>query len=144
LKAGETREQIFLDAAGSVKAKLIGPQATIRAVGDEGSRTIDFVISTESIDRYDSTIKLGGWKLANYRRNPVVLWGHDDFTPPIGRGNIRTEGNALCSTVEFAPGEIYPLAETIYQLTKAKFINAASVGFMPLAYEWSNDEERPY
>lgn len=144
LKAGETREQIFLDASGGVKAKLIGPQATIRAVGDEGSRTIDFVISTESIDRYDSTIKLGGWKLANYRRNPVVLWGHDDFTPPIGRGSVRTEGNALCSMVEFAPGEIYPLAETIYQLVVAKFINAASVGFMPLAYEWANEDERPY
>jgi HK97 family phage prohead protease len=143
LKAGEKREDIFLDANGAVKAKLIGPRASMRAV-DEDSRTIDFVISTEAIDRYDSTIKLGGWKLANYRRNPVVLWGHDDYTPPIGRGGVRTEGNALCSTVEFAPPDIYPLAETIYQLTKARFINSASVGFMPIDYEYSNDDSRPY
>jgi HK97 family phage prohead protease len=144
LKAGEKREDIFLDANGAVKAKLIGPRAVVRDVGDEDSRAIDFVISTESIDRYDSTLSLGGWKLANYRRNPVVLWGHDDCTPAIGRSfNIRTEGG-LCSSVEFAPPEVYPLADTIYQLLKKKFLNAASVGFIPLAYQWSNDESRPY
>jgi HK97 family phage prohead protease len=144
LKAGETREQIFLDSAGGVKAKLLGPRATVRAV-DEANRTIDFVISSEAIDRYDSTLALGGWQLDNYLRNPVVLWGHDDQTPAIGRGpNTRAQGKLLVSSAEFAPREIYPLADTVYQLLKAKFLNAASVGFLPLDFEWSNDEDRPY
>src|SRR6516162_8537724 len=100
IKAGETREQIFLDQHGGFKAKLAGPEATVD-VATPAERTLDFTISTESIDRYGDTIKLGGWRTENYLRNPVVLWAHDDYTPPVGRAvNVRVEGKALKSTVE--------------------------------------------
>lgn len=129
---GETLEQIFLGPDGGYKAKLVGPEASA-TLSSEADRSIDFVISTEAVDRYTDIVNLGGWQTNNYVRNPVVLWSHDDSIPAIARGtNVRIEGKALRSTAVFAEREFHPLADTVYQLIKGKFISAASVGFMPL------------
>jgi HK97 family phage prohead protease len=75
----------------------------------------------------------------------LVLWAHDDWSPPIGRGvNVRTENGVLKSAVEFAPRDAYPLADTVYQLIKGKFINAASVGFVPIKYQFVEGPDRPW
>jgi HK97 family phage prohead protease len=144
LLAGETLDAIFLDASGGYKSKLLGPQAEV-SVGSEADRSVDFVISTEAVDRYTDIINLGGWKTQNYARNPVVLWAHDDSIPAIGRGaNVRVENKALRSTAVFATREVYPLADTIFQLIKGKFISAASVGFVPLKAKAASAKDRPY
>jgi HK97 family phage prohead protease len=131
--AGETLDQIFLDANGGYGAKLLGPQADVTLAPEAGERAVDFIISTESVDRMTDVVSLGGWKTANWQRNPVVLWGHDDSIPAIGRGTkLRIQDKELRSTAIFAERDIYPLADTIFQLIKAKFISAASVGFIPL------------
>ncbi len=145
LDAGETVEQIFSDGHGGYQAKLAGPQASVDVVSAE-DRTVDFVISTPSVDRYTDTIALGGWRTANWQRNPVVLWAHDDATPAIGRGgNLRVEGRALRSTVTFASPDVYPFADTVFRLIEAKIISAASVGFIPLKLEQAKDKNnRPF
>jgi HK97 family phage prohead protease len=144
LLAGESLDAIFLDAAGGYAAKLLGPEATV-SIGTEADRSVDFVISTEAVDRYTDIINLGGWKTQNYVRNPVVLWAHDDSIPAIGRGsNVRIEGKALRSTAVFAEREFHPLADTIFQLIKGKFIQAASVGFVPLKAKAAAGKDRPY
>ncbi len=58
---------------------------------DEGNRVIRFVASDETPDRVGDIIKVSGWNLTNYKKNPVVLWGHDQAnTPPIGKAvNVR-------------------------------------------------------
>jgi hypothetical protein len=144
LAAGETTEQIFFDASGAYAAKLAGPQAEV-SVNSEADRTIDFVITSEAVDRMTDTIRLGGWKTQNYVRNPVVLWAHDDSIPAIGRGtNLRVENGAMRSTAAFATREVYPLADTIYQLVLGKFIGAASVGFIPLKATAAKGKDRPF
>ncbi len=108
----------------------------IRAA-NEAKREITFVASTESIDRYGDSLKTSGWKLENFRRNPVILWSHRNADPPIGRcTEIHVEASpapALVASIEFAAKEVYSLAETVYQMYRAKFLRAVSVGFLPLA-----------
>ena len=144
LAAGETTESIFFGEDGNYKAKLVGPEATA-TVANEQTRSIDFAISTEAVDRYTDIVSLGGWQTKNYVRNPVVLWAHDDSIPAIARGsNVRIENRALRSTAIFAAREFHPLADTIYQLLKNKFLSAASVGFVPLKAKAAAGKDRPF
>ena len=102
---------------------------------DEKARTIEFVASTEAVDRYGDVIRVAGWKLESYRANPVFLWAHKSGEPPIGKCvDVRTESSppALVQKIEFADAATYKFADTIFQLYKGKFLNAVSVGFMPL------------
>lgn len=93
------------------------------------------------MDRDRDTLAPTGWKLDNYRRNPVVLWCHDQRTPPIGRAvSIVQRAGQLLARVEFAPRELHPLAGTIQDLVAAGFVKATSVGFAPIRYEI--DEKR--
>lgn len=126
---------------------------------DDATRTIIFVASSEAEDRYGDIIRVKGWKTDNYMKNPVFLWGHRSGDPPIGKCvELHMEGGskpALVQKIEFASKDVYPFADTIYQLYKGKFMNAVSVGFMPLerpkpimdkdgeetgGYEFSNQE----
>jgi HK97 family phage prohead protease len=112
---------------------------------DDQERTITLCFSDNSIDRMGDSIAVDGWELAAYRRNPVVLYAHDASSPPIGRAsNLRVQGNRLLGDVEFASKEIYPFADQIYRLVRARFLNAGSVGFQPIQYEFSRDKDRPY
>lgn len=113
----------------------------LRLAGAEGKqRTISIVCSTASVDRYGDTISPTGWELSNYLRNPVLLWGHDGSTPPIGRGlTLNVQSDALSGEYEFCPLGIYPLADTVYALAVEGFINAGSVGFNPI--EWKHRDD---
>ena len=103
------------------------------AAGD--ARTIDFTISTGSVDRDRDVIEPEGWKLAAFKRNNVVMWAHDYSLPPIARAtHIRVEDNKLKATADFVPAEILPFAETVYQLLKGGYLHAASVGFKPIKH----------
>ncbi len=141
LKAGEKLQDIFFDGAGARVAKMIGIEASIEVAGEE--RSIDFAISTGALDRYNSTIAAKGWQLANFIKNPVVLWAHDDSIPAIARAETtKLEGERLRSRAIFADRDVHPLADTIYRLIKAKFINAASVGWIPLKWQFVDEEGR--
>jgi uncharacterized protein len=102
---------------------------------DEKNRTLTLVASTEAVDRYGDIIRVKGWKLDNYLKNPVFLWQHGSSDPPIGRSvRVWTESSpaALVHDVKFAGKEEYPFADTIYKLYKGGYLRATSVGFMPL------------
>ncbi len=104
---------------------------------NDEKRQISYLVSDETPDRVGDIIKVSGWDLSLYRKNPVILWAHDGTSvPPIGRStNVRRryEGSPrLTADVEFAPKEAYEFADTIYQLASRGFIKATSVGFMPL------------
>lgn len=111
----------------------------------QGARTLRFVFSDGSVDRYGDTIDPAGWDLDDYRRNNVALWAHDSSLPPIGRGlNVSQVGNRLMGDIEFAEAELNPFADTIYRMYEGGFLSAVSVGFMPLEWNFVNDPDRPY
>jgi uncharacterized protein len=107
----------------------------VRGASDE-ERTITFVASTESVDRYGDIVRVAGWQTKNYMQNPVFLFGHQSGQPPIGKTVKLTKESgakpALVQKVQFATKEAYPFADTIFQLYKGGFMSAVSVGFRPL------------
>ena len=97
------------------------------------TRTLTFTASDESQDRMGDVIRASGWVLENFRKNPVICWSHRTGDPPIGRAT-RTEvrGKSLVMDIQFASYETFPFAATIFKLYKSGFMNAVSVGFLPL------------
>jgi hypothetical protein len=109
-------------------AKFCVPERKI----DEAGRRITFIISTDAMDRDGDIIDQNGWELADYKRNPVVLWAHDGSQPPVARAaSVAVENGKLVSVAEFPTREQYAFADTIFQLYKGGFLHATSVGFMP-------------
>jgi len=119
-----------------------GFAADIRAI-DDAARTVDWVISTDSVDRSSDSVKVEGWRLDNYRKNPVVLFAHDSDSLPVAQATkVGIEGNTLRSTSLFADAETYAFADTVYKLVRGKFLRAVSVGFIPLKYQWVDDDPK--
>lgn len=109
-------------------------------------RRLQFTISSESVDRMGDTIKLDGWKLDNYRKNPQVFFNHDPNYNIGVADKIWIEDKKLKAIADFQPAETSRLAESIFrQLTHPKrFLRATSVGFRPLKYAFSDDPQRRY
>ncbi len=126
-------------ADGRCLARLAPSVAPIEGA----NRTLRFVFSDGGIDRYGDRIDPAGWQLANYKVNPVVLFGHDATQPPIGRASaVGVVGGRLMGSIEFMPEAISPLAESLFQMCKGGFLNAVSVGFLPIEFGYSTDKTR--
>src|SRR5260221_1957355 len=98
---------------------------------------LDFISSDETLDRYDEIISASGWRLENYQRNPVFQNAHKygDIIFTLGKALItEVRAGRLFQRVEFAT-EVNPMARIAYGLYKGKFLNAVSVGFIPIRWE---------
>ena len=104
-----------------------------------GSDGMEFVLSDETPDRIGDIIMAAGWQLANFKRNPIALFGHrGDF--PIGTWrNLRVEGTALRGELVVAPEGTSERIDEIRRLVNAGILRAVSVGFRPSAYEALKD-----
>jgi len=99
-----------------------------------GSRAV-FTASTAELDRDGDRIPPSAWRLENYRRNPVVLYGHDHTGHPVGKATeVRVIGDALRVVVEFPPEDVSPEGFRVSKLVEAGFLGAVSVGFRPVKY----------
>ncbi len=115
---------------------------------DAGNSCLDFISSDETLDRYQEVISASGWKLANYQRNPVFQNAHQygDIIFTLGRAlitEVREVGRAVPSAppgpclfqrIQFAT-DANPMAKIAYALYRGKFLNAVSVGFVPIRWE---------
>jgi phage head maturation protease len=116
-------------------------QVEVRDAPNAEAATLDFVASTATLDRYHEVIEPAGWRLESYRRNPVFQNAHNygDILFTLGKA-LTTEvrgvgdGQALCQRIQFAT-EVNPVARIAYGLYKGGFLNAVSVGFIPLRWE---------
>jgi HK97 family phage prohead protease len=121
--------------------------AEVKVQNDE-ARELLFTVSTSGVDRQGDSISVDGWRLDNYRKNPVVLWAHSYNGFPIARSSkIWVEDGKLKSIASFVPennSAVGRQAEGIYQLYKGGFLSATSVGFMPIKWAWTEDTSRKY
>lgn len=140
------------DFRSAAKAGEAAPEGTVFRfsttepdVKDEETRTVGFVFSDSTIDHSGDSIDPKGWDLGIFKRNPVALFSHMSWDPPIGRASgVKVQNDKLVGDIEFAAADVYEFADTIYRLVKGKFLNAVSVGFMPKEWAWSSDKDRPY
>jgi HK97 family phage prohead protease len=109
---------------------------------EDGSRVVEFTITTSNIDRDGDIVALEGWRLQNFMKNPVVLYGHNYWGLPVGQAqSLSITGTSLRAATLFAGlAEQNALAECVYRMILGKFLRATSVGFVPI--KWAYDEER--
>lgn len=109
------------------------------------SRKVRFVFSDGTVDRAGDSIDPTGWKIDAFLDNPVALWAHDSYSPPIGRAsNVGPSGNRLMGDIEFMAADISAFADSIFRMVKAGFVKAVSVGFLPLEWNFVQDSGRPF
>lgn len=102
-------------------------EATEKAA-DATSGTFEVIITTENLDRFNEVIKLDGWELEHYMKNPVVLWGHDHHLLPIGVcTSISVVDGKMIAKGKFATHEH---AQEIRKLYDLGIVKATSVGFI--------------
>lgn len=118
------------------------------------NRVIQWWASDERVDR-DGDIIRQDWNLANYANNPILLYGHEWESPPIGaslneevsdretRGAKKYKGPGMLMTLLFADEQRNAFGDAIYRMAKAGFIRTGSVGFYPgRIIRVEDDEER--
>lgn len=105
---------------------------------DSGEKAVDpdqsmmFVASTETVDRYGDIVRADGWELANFKRNPVALFGHD-YSAPIGLvPRLWIESKRLMAEIKLAAQGTSALVDSVRALVAQKILRAVSVSFLPM------------
>lgn len=131
---------------GTIKGKEVRAydfkDVDVKSISDD---EIVITGSTEDQDRDGEVIMVDGWDLKNYKKNPVILAGHDYRQPAIARTTkIWKENGKLNFRIKFPPEGDYPLADVYRKLYKGGFMNASSVGFWPQEWEDGDGQKKPY
>lgn len=111
---------------------------------DIDKRTLRIVATDETPDRDGDVVRVKGWKLENYMKNPVFIWAHDYSSVPLAAA-IKIERKRspwrIVLSHRFPSAGINPFADMILALYAEKIINAGSVGFIP--EEWKDINPSP-
>lgn len=117
-----------------VKVSLNFDSASTKDLGDG---VLEAVITTASVDRHRENIITNGIDTTNYMANPVVLYGHDYGSLPIGKTLKLTEmKNKIKARFQLAI-DIFPFANTVFEMVRNGYINAVSIG--GVVKKWSDD-----
>ena len=148
MNALKLTEEIAADIRARAKALDFGAIEKIKKAKDDNG-TFDVIISTEDLDRAGEIVRQNGWEMANYKNNPIVLWGHDYYSLPIGvcTETYKTEVHGVPATGAkgvFYPSEINPLAQQVRRMYEFGVKNnigvgcTTSVGFIPKEFDEDN------
>lgn len=138
-------EKLAADIRAHVKALDFGAIEKLAKAKDQNG-SFDVIISTEDTDRSGEIVKQSGWELKNYKNNPIVLWGHDYYSLPIGvcTETYLTEKDgvpALGAKGVFLSADINPFAQQVRKLYEFGIGKGAgvgcttSVGFIPKEFD---------
>ena len=107
---------------------------------DDEERSVIRYVSTPNLDRDSEIIMPDGVILDDFKKNPVVLFGHQYYDLPIGKDLwIKTDNKGVIAKTQFAK---HQLADDVYNLVKEGFMNASSIGFIPV--EWIERGEKTW
>jgi HK97 family phage prohead protease len=131
------------DVVGQVvQAKMIIDRLEKSDGDDSEERTATFIASTGTVDRQGDVVDVDGWELAEFRKNPVLLFGHDSRALPIGRvSDIKVEDGKLMAKTEGVGAGVHEMADSVWSMVKNGFLNAVSVGFRALETEPRFDKD---
>lgn len=101
-------------------------------------------ITTNAVDRDGEIVTPKGGDLKSYRKNPMVLWGHDYSSEAniIGKNlSVEVDENGLKALTQFALRN--EKAARIYDLFKDGFLRSWSIGFIPVKGHAPKPENKP-
>lgn len=88
------------------------------------------IATDETLDRHGESLPIDSWDLKNFKKNPVLLWSHDYYAPPVGIAkNIKVKDGKM--TFEPVFHEITQAAKEVKKLFEEGIMNSFSVGFIP-------------
>jgi HK97 family phage prohead protease len=120
-----------------MKTKTIYPLFTgVINKGLNEEPTYRFVASTDTIDRHGERILVSAWKLDNYKKNPIILFGHDAWSLENAIGKsvaIEIQENKLVIDVVFSQAN--ERAQKVRAMVDEGVLNMVSVGFIPKKIE---------
>ena len=133
--------QKALPADTKLRKGMPGAGPLARKAIDLENRVVALVVSTGAEDRSRDIVTQSGWDLADFRSIPTVLFGHDHWSFPIGKGlDASVMGDRLVCIAQFPTREESADADTAFKLIAGGYLKGVSAGFKPL--EWNFDEER--
>jgi HK97 family phage prohead protease len=105
---------------------------------NDKEKTITHYISTVTPDRFGDIVNPFGMDADNYRKNPIVLFGHSHHS----RGNVIGKNIALFPD-DFGVKAITKFADTpagndLYLLNREGYLNAWSIGYIPKKIKTQN------
>jgi HK97 family phage prohead protease len=108
--------------------KLAKAFAKINLKEVKGEGEFEVVATTEGVDRDGEVILVKGWDFKNFMKNPVVLFGHDYWSFPIGAvTDLRVEEGKVIAKGVFARTDEGQKARTLYE---DGILKTVSVGFI--------------
>lgn len=92
-----------------------------------------FVLHDETVNTYGFRMLTSGCNLDEFRKNPVMLLNHNDWSLPIGRwDNIRVEGSQILADPVFDLQDMRPEGGNfVAGKVERDFLRMASVGAWP-------------
>lgn len=88
-----------------------------------------FVASNESEDGDGDVVKASGWDLRRYKRNPIILFGHNHMLPVGISTRVAVEDKSLLLDIKLADEGTSEFIDTVRRLIDQKILRAMSVGF---------------
>jgi len=110
---------------------------------DEKGKTFIAVASTEDEDRDKDIVRQSGWKMSNFKKNPVVPWSHNYYGVPVAR-SMKTWVDKSTNRLLFQPkfDENDDESMKIFNKYKNGFLTSFSVGFMGLKFDFRDEDDK--
>lgn len=126
------------DIANEIVAKM----ATVQ-IGDVDVKngTFEVVITSDAMDRQGEILLPEGMKYDNYMKNPIVLFGHDqwEIESIVGKcTNLELVDNKWIAKGVFVGEDVNPKAQMLRKMYDQGFIRTTSVGLKPLIRDTTN------
>lgn len=118
-------------------------QPVFKAAAQSSDDPFEFVLSDETKDRDGDIVRAKGWQLAEFKKNPVALFGHAHDKIVGVWTNVRVQGKQLIGRLKLAEEGTSDLVDTTRKLVEQRILKAVSVGFMPLEHE-PLSKDQPY
>lgn len=109
--------------------------ATVFTKAEDSENKFSVIMSTSTEDRHGDIVEQN-WDLKNFKKNPVFLDSHnyDSIEHIIGKvTKIKVKDGKLQGEIEFALDN--PKGQLAYKLAAGGFLNATSVGFIPMEFD---------
>lgn len=94
-----------------------------------GDDPLSYVMSDETVDRMGDVIEAKGWKLDNFLKNPIALFGHDPSFIVGHWTDVNVQGTKLIGRLNLLPAGISGRLDEIRAAVEAGVLRAVSVGF---------------
>ena len=104
-----------------------------------GGDALEFVMSDATKDRYGDVIDQSGWVLANFKKNPIALFGHNSAFPIGTWSDVRVEAGKLIGKLNLAARGTSDRIDEIVNLVQQGVLRAVSVGFQVIESKLLSD-----